>query len=68
MMFDNERDPYQMSNQVDTVDDRELGEWAVRLRKACRGADDPHLPEAQLLEHLGLAKAWTDRNRPGANG
>jgi hypothetical protein len=40
----------------------------VRLRKACRGAGDPHLQEAHLLEHLGLAKAWELRNRPGANG
>jgi arylsulfatase A-like enzyme len=66
MMFDNERDPYQMTNIID--DTAATAGWSKRLHDACSAAGDPHLPEAQLLEHLGLTRAWELRNRPGANG
>jgi arylsulfatase A-like enzyme len=66
MMFDNERDPYQMTNIIDEA--AATKGWSRRLRESCSSANDPHLPEAQLLEHLGLTKAWELRNRPGANG
>jgi arylsulfatase A-like enzyme len=66
MMFDNATDPYQMSNLID--DPAATKGWSRRLRESCSSANDPHLPEAQLLEHLGLTKAWELRNRPGANG
>jgi arylsulfatase A-like enzyme len=64
LLFDNHEDPYQMRNLCghqealslqQTLMDR-LTDWLTYLQ-------DPFLPGAEMLAHLGLTEAWEERER-----
>jgi arylsulfatase A-like enzyme len=64
LLFDNDRDPYQMDNLLGRAEHRELAErLAAELGTWLERTHDPFLPGAPLLERFGLAQAWAEREQ-----
>ncbi|HXF63023.1 MAG TPA: sulfatase/phosphatase domain-containing protein [Caldilineaceae bacterium] len=64
LLYDNEADPYQLTNLVDDPScaqvraalDAEVDAWQARV-------GDPGLPGADLMRQLGLVELWNERER-----
>jgi arylsulfatase A-like enzyme len=62
LLFDNLADPYQEHNLVGDPSNAQVEEMLRQALSACLArAEDPFLPEQQMVDHLGLTEAWKQR-------
>ena len=63
LLFDDAADPYQMTNLAGRPEVADVqAELSARLATLLEESDDPFVPGPQLLERMGLADAWRERN------
>jgi len=69
VLFDNQKDPYQVNNLIDDPSAKALQkEMEAELQKWLKRMDDPFLTVDGMLEVTGLADDWKERNDHFARG